>query len=140
MTYAMGTKGGSRTWLAAAAVTIAATAMIVPAPVVGASPPANRGVNCRLFADDPYWDGAGHVVATGGRIGCGSIRTVTVVLRQDRPWLPDRTLASDTDTRAVVILDAKKYCAGGDDDMKVFTETRTNTGGKVQSGRLLTTC
>jgi hypothetical protein len=28
----------------------------------------------------------------------------------------------------------------GDDDMKVYTEARSDTGGKLQSGRLLTTC
>lgn len=124
--------------LVASALTLAVPGMHAHAasasPTIAAQPP------CQLFADDPYWDGGGYLVGTGGRIYCSSIRTVTVLLRQDRPWWPDRTLAEVTKTGSVVILDAKKYCAGGDNDMKVFTETRTNTGGKIQSGRILTTC
>ncbi len=116
----------------ALAVTLAT--QVAPMPSASAS-------DCRLFADDPFWDGNGYMVGSGGRVGCVSTtRTVTVLLRQDVPWWPDRTLAEVTKTGMTVLLDAKKYCAGGDDDMWVFTETRTNTGGKVQSGRILTTC
>lgn len=105
-----------------------------PVPAAAAAPP------CQLFADVPFWDGGGNLVGVGGRIYCSSIRTVTVLLRQDRPWWPDRTLAtSPSRTGTTVILEARRYCTGNS-DMKVYTETRTNTGGKVQSGRLLTSC
>jgi hypothetical protein len=125
-----------RIWLrtGAALSLIAAAAAATPS-----LPDSSAGSSCRLFADDPVWDG-GYLVGVGGRIGCTSIRTVTVRLRQDRPWRPDRTLAeSSPKTGSTVILEARRYCTGNT-DMKVFTETLTNTGGKTQSGRLLTSC
>jgi len=120
--------------------TVAALALVGAAVAVGAPtlPDSTAASDCRLFADDPVWD-SGDLVGVGGRIGCTSIRTVTVRLRQDRPWWPDRTLAYDTETDSHVILEARHDCTGNT-DMKVFTETLTNTGGKTQSGRLLTAC
>jgi hypothetical protein len=105
---------------------------------IDAPAPASAQPPCQLFADTPFWDG-GYLVGSGGRINCGSTRTVTVLLRRDRPWLPDVTLAEVTKTGTTVFLAARRYCTGNT-DMKVYTETRTNTGGKVQSGRLLTSC
>ena len=46
---------------------------------------------CELYALQPVVDG-NTVIGRGGRQGCTSIRTVTVVLRQDIAWAPDRTL------------------------------------------------
>ncbi len=119
----------------AAALTLVGAAVAAAAPIV---PDSSAGSDCRLFADGPVWD-SGDLVGVGGRIGCASTRTVTVRLRQDRPWLPDRTLAEVTKTGSNVTLEARHHCTGNT-DMKVFTETRTNTGGNTQSGRLLTTC
>jgi hypothetical protein len=117
--------------LAIAFMLILAT-IAVPAPA-SAQPP------CQLFADDPFWDGSGNLVGGGGRINCSGTRTVTVLLRRDRPWLPDVTLAEVSKTGTIVFLAARHYCTRNT-DMKVYTETRTSAGGKVQSGRLLTSC
>ena len=122
---------------------IAAIASIVVAAGVaaGAVAPAHgsSAATCRLYADVPVWESSTVLAGEGARFSCTTSRTVTVLLRQDRPWLPDRTLAEVSKTGRIVFLTARRHCTSGD-AMKVYTETRTNTGGKVQSGRLLTAC
>jgi hypothetical protein len=93
---------------------------------------------CQLWAEVPIWDGD-YLVGVGARVNCSGTRTLTVVLRQDRPWLPDRTLAEETKTGTNLYLAARHHCTGWK-PMKVFTEIRTSAGGKAQSGRLLTWC
>jgi len=62
-----------------------------------------------------------------------------VRLRQDRPWQPDRTLAEKTSSDGFVNLQVTYVC-DDDDEMKIFTETLTSDGDKVQSPRLYTYC
>ena len=111
---------------------------VAPAALLTSAADASSS-SCRLYADTPIWESASVLAGEGGRLGCASTRTVTVRLRQDRPWWPDRTLAQVSKTGVNVILVARAYCTG-DSDMKVFTETLNGTGGKVQSGRLLVSC
>ena len=118
--------------VALALTTVAPAAMLTSAADASSS-------SCRLYADTPIWESSSVLAGEGGRLGCASTRTVTVRLRQDRPWWPDRTLAQVSKTGVNVILVARAYCTG-DSDMKVFTETLNGTGGKVQSGRLLVSC
>ena len=74
------------------------------------------------------------LAAEGGRINCSTTRTVTLRIRQDRPWWPDRTLATSAPkTGTNVFLVVREHCTGNS-DMKVFAEVLTNTGGKMQSG------
>jgi hypothetical protein len=90
--------------------------------------------SCVLFAEKPTLN-IPSVAGTGGREGCVSTRTVTVRLREDRRWWPDRTLVEKTATGSNVLLTAAKSCVG-EQGKQLYTETRTNTGGKVQSPRV----
>jgi hypothetical protein len=118
--------------LALALTTIAPTAVLTAAADASST-------SCYLYADTPTWESYSVLAGEGGRLGCSTTRTVTVRLRQDRPWWPDRTLAEVSKTGTNVILVARRYCTGNS-DMKVFTETLNGTGGKVQSGRVLVSC
>lgn len=110
------------------------------------SPPPPPGPPCRLFVEQPtdtWFPGQVQNVITGwgGREGGCSSETsrVTVRLRQDRPWWPDRTLAQETSSSAFVSLEVRYLC-DDNNEMKIFTETLTSSGQKVQSPRLYTYC
>jgi hypothetical protein len=118
---------------------VIALALTTVAPAVVLASAAEAGASCMLYADTPVWESATVLAGEGGRLNCGSTRTVTVRLRQDLPLWPDRTLAQVSKTGTNVILVARKYCTGNT-DMRVFTETLNGTGGKVQSGRVLVSC
>lgn len=104
---------------------------------------------CQLYVEQPtdtwYFPGQldpNIITGGGGRDtgACGSEdSTVTVRLRQDRPWQPDRTLAEKTSSDGFVNLQVTYVC-DDDDEMKIFTETLTSDGDKVQSPRLYTYC
>jgi hypothetical protein len=126
----------TRSRMFAGAIALALTT-VAPAAVLASA--AEAGASCSLYADAPTWESYSVLAGEGGRINCGSTRTVTVRLRQDRPWWPDRTLAEVSKTGTNVILVARRYCTRNT-DMKVFTETLNGTGGKVQSGRVLVSC
>ena len=114
-------------------------ASVIPAaaPVAAAGAAAPP---CQLWVDAPYWESSDVLAAEGGRINCSSTRTVTLRIRQDRPWWPDRTLATSAPkTGTNVFLVVRAHCKGNS-DMKVFAEVLTNTGGKMQSGRVLVNC
>jgi hypothetical protein len=121
--------------------TIALAALTPSAGVAGAvvSAADSSMAGCRLAADAPAWESYSVLAGEGGRINCITPRTVTVLLRQDRPWLPDRTLAQVRRTGTHVEIVVRRHCTGNA-HMKIYTETRTNTGGKVQSGRLHAWC
>lgn len=116
-----------------------------PPPPPGPPPPPP----CQLYVEQPtdtwYFPGQldpNIITGWGGRIqgACGSeTSTVTVRLRQDKPGWLDRTLAQETSSDGFVDLQVTYVC---DDDnaMKIFTETLTSSGQKVQSPRLYTYC
>ena len=100
---------------------------------------ATSSSSCELYALQPVVDG-NTVIGRGGRQGCTSIRTVTVVLRQDIAWAPDRTLDTAQKRGDNVHLTVSHMCEGHTGGMRVFVETRNGTGGKVQSPRTTFDC
>lgn len=79
-------------------------------------------------------DGQGSIVALGNVFCQESVRA-EILLRHDRSWWPDRTLARSEETGTTLRLSAIYRCNQGPG--KVYTEIRiqTSPGGKQQSGR-----
>ena len=69
---------------ALALTTVAPTAVLTSAAGASSS-------SCYLYADTPTWESYSVLAGEGGRLGCSTTRTVTVLLRQDRPWWPAAT-------------------------------------------------
>jgi hypothetical protein len=127
--------------LASAFVTAPVAGAIITDPTTGSGGSGSGGSGsgsssetCTLFAGQPIVSGD-IVYGYGGREGCTTVRTVTVLLRQDISFWPDRTLDIDSDTDDNLTLTVAESCAGHKGGMRVFIETRTNTGGKFQSPR-----
>ena len=128
-----------RATLAAAALVV--SSLLATMPVAGAivvsdadESATTSSSSCELYALQPVVDG-NTVIGRGGRQGCTSVRTVTVLLRQDIAWWPDRTLDTAQKTGDNVHLTVSHMCEGHTGAMRVFVETRNGTGGKVQSAR-----
>jgi hypothetical protein len=121
----------------------------VPPPSCQEPPPPPPGSPpCQLFVEQPtdtYFPGQlepNIITGGGGRLegACGSqTSTVTVRLRQDKPWQLDRTLAQETSSDGFVNLTVTYVC-DDHDAMKIFTETLTSSGQKLRSPTLYTYC
>jgi hypothetical protein len=130
-----------RTRRRAARVVVALAACIAPVFVVPAASADELASSCQLYALTPFED-SGTLVGVGGRSGCVSTyRDVTVRIREDISFWPDRTVAEKTVQNAlnVEITVAWEDCPFGDGG-DFFVETLNGTGGKVQSQRFDFTC
>lgn len=120
----------------AAAGAVAAT--VLAAPPASATPLPTS--DCHLFAETPVLS-TGYVYGVGGRAGCVSTyRTVTVRIRKDIAFWPDKTLAEVTEPNVLNIRLAAIWDCYTGESATVFTETLNNTGGKVQSSRTWIYC
>jgi hypothetical protein len=93
---------------------------------------------CTLQAYQPYWS-SGYLFGSGSWSGCPANASITVVLRQDIAWWPDRTLASGKKTGAGGTIGLSYPCGTDYDPIKVFIETRYGSR-KVQSARAIVPC
>lgn len=106
----------------------------------GATDPvaANALAGCTLFAEQPYW-AAGAIYGAASWSGCPASAGITVVLRHDRSWWPDRTLASRSGSGSFGSIQVSYPCGTDFDPIKVFIEIRYG-GAKVQSPRAVLPC
>lgn len=116
------------------------TALGLAAGLVAApSAAADELPGCVIWADAPVEDN-GHIRGTAHRERCAQDRTVTVRIREDISWLPDRTVEERT-WQGVVNDD---FTVGWDcpegRSGKFFTEILTNAGGKSSSSRRVLHC
>jgi len=128
----------AKRWTAVAAVAVAvASLVLVPASAAHAETPG-----CAAFAQAPEYIFEQNLLwAAGGRNGCSEIADVEVLIREDIPFWPDRTLTSGWGqglANPIVRVDAPCSPFGG--PIKVYTETRTSQGQKVQSARWWAPC
>ncbi|MGH2720076.1 MAG: hypothetical protein ACRDJO_00560 [Actinomycetota bacterium] len=119
------------------AATVLATAAGVLQPGPGAAA-TTRAAGCALYSERPEWVNA-TILGRGSWYNCPSGTSVNVVLRQDRSWWPDRTLASRWGSGSSGSLLATYFCGNDFDPIKVFVETRA-AGRKVQSERAILPC
>jgi hypothetical protein len=124
-----------------ATIALAALGTVTAGLLVGPTAAAQPEIQaCHLFAEPPVLD-AGVVYGIGGRAECVSTRRdVTVRLREDRSFWPDRTLGQETEPDALNVTLTAVWDCEGHESATVFTETLTNTGGKTQSARRGITC
>jgi hypothetical protein len=121
----------------AALLSVAAAGLAIPSAVAIPSH-SSAATTCHLYAEQPYWTNA-TISGQGSWSGCAASTTVTVVLRQDRPWWPDRTLASRLGTGATGARQVSYPCGLDFDPIKVFIEVRQGSN-KVQSPRATLPC
>lgn len=93
---------------------------------------------CTLYAAQPYWS-SGYLFGGGSWSGCPANASITVVLRQDISWWPDRTLASGSKSGSSGWIDLSYPCGTDFDPIKVFVETRYGSK-KVPSARSIVPC
>jgi hypothetical protein len=93
---------------------------------------------CTLYAEQPYWS-TGAIYGFGSWNGCPASAGVTVVLRHDRSWWPDRTLASGSGSGPYGGVAVSYPCGTDYDPIKVFIEVRYGSM-KVQSPRATLPC
>jgi hypothetical protein len=115
--------------LAAALVAVVAAGGLVASEASAAEHP-----NCAIWAEAPVVD-YGTVYGLGVRSDCVQSRTITVSIREDRAFWPDRTLASTTKTGVVNANIHVAWRCSGFQDKRVFTEIKTSAGGSAQSNR-----
>jgi hypothetical protein len=105
-------------------------------------------MSCELTTSRPDMIGEGdslRMIGKGGRSCEGPLppkERVRVLLRQDRRWIPDRTLADKEGTAEgfEFELTVLYRCSRGE-TKKVYVETRNlTTGRKAQSPRVVITC
>ncbi|MGH2690509.1 MAG: hypothetical protein ACRDKW_17130 [Actinomycetota bacterium] len=123
--------------VAGLAVAVLATA----AAVLQASPGAastGYAAGCTLWSERPEWVNA-TILGRGSWYNCPSGTGVTVVLRHDRSWWPDGTLASRSGNGSSGSLLTSYPCGTDFDPIKVFVETQA-AGRKVQSERAILPC
>ena len=123
------------------AVGLAVTMLATAASVLQASPGAAavpQAAGCTLWSERPEWVNA-TILGRGSWYNCPSGTSVTVVLRHDRSWWPDRTLASRSGSGSSGSLLTAYACGTDFDPIKVFVETRA-VGRKVQSERAILPC
>lgn len=93
---------------------------------------------CQLNAWTPGHNfSTGNAWGQGGRSGCSNATGVTVLLREDKRSMPDRTLAEGyqrgTAIKFTVYGKITKSNKGG----TFYTETRSSTGAQRQSARVI---
>jgi hypothetical protein len=93
---------------------------------------------CTLYAEKPYWS-TGAIFGFGSWNGCPTSAGVTVVLRHDRSFWPDRTLASRSGSGPYGGVAVSYPCGTDYDPIKVFIEVRYGSQ-KVQSARATLPC
>ena len=108
-----------------------------PVPAAVSSAPALAAV-CSLYAERPEYIGAA-INGWGHWSGCPTSAKVSIVLRQDRSWWPDRTLASTSGSGSFGSRVVAYACGTDFDPIKVFVEVRYN-GQKAQSPRAVLPC
>jgi hypothetical protein len=119
----------------AAAVFATASIAMTTAPAAAAPAPA---ATCQLFAAQPVYQNVSILVG-GSWSGCPAGTRITVVLREDVSFWPDRTLRSSTGSGASGSLPLAYPCGNQFDPIKVFTETRLGDR-HVQSPRSVLPC
>jgi hypothetical protein len=133
-----------RTLTAALALLLAALTMsAAPAAATDGGDAVGAVSHCSPYVSAPEGTWGQYVSGTGG-VTCSTVTTlrITVRVRQDRKWRPDRTLASTTETRTgnFFQLTASRQCSGVQ-GMRLFTETIVDTlDQKVQSSRVSFYC
>jgi hypothetical protein len=115
----------------------AAVALAIAVGAVLATAPATQAATCTLYAEQPYYNGA--INGWGHWWNCPSTAKVTIVLRQDIRWWPDRTLDSDVGYGGSGSLLVGRACGNHFDPIKVFVEVRYGSQ-KVQSPRAILPC
>lgn len=93
---------------------------------------------CQLYPSPPEWYAAS-IFGSGWWFDCAAGSTVTVLLRQDRPWWPDRTLRSSSGSGSSGGIDLSYPCLTDFDPIRVYIEVR-NGSQKVQSPRVIVPC
>ncbi len=121
----------------AAAAALATLALAPVAGAIGDAPVASAAPACRLYAEQPTYNGS--INGTGSWSNCPANATVTVVLRNDRSWWPDQTLASRSGTGSFGSRTTVYACGNHFDPIKVFVEVRYGSQ-KVQSPRSILPC
>ena len=99
---------------------------------------ARPAAACSLYAERPEYIGAA-INGWGHWSGCPTSAKVSIVLRQDRSWWPDRTLASTSGSGSFGSRVVAYACGNDFDPIKVFVEVRYN-GQKAQSPRAVLPC
>jgi hypothetical protein len=127
--YMQVTRGSRPARLAVAVVAVVAAGGLVAAEASAAEHP-----DCAIWAVAPVVD-YGAVYGVGVRSDCVQSRTITVSLREDRTFWPDRTLASTTKTGVVNANIHVAWSCAGHQGKWVFTEIKTSAGGSAQSTR-----
>jgi hypothetical protein len=116
---------------AAIALVVAISVLTVSSPVPAAA------ATCSLWAEQPYYNGA--INGWGHFYGCPSGAKITVVLRQDRRWWPDKTLDTKYGYGPAGSVLTWRACGNDFDPIKVFVEVRYGSQ-KVQSARAILPC
>ncbi|WP_433929452.1 hypothetical protein AB3662_37605 [Sorangium cellulosum] len=93
---------------------------------------------CQLYAGQPYWL-PGAIYSDSWWSDCPASASITVVLRHDRWWWPDRTLASRSGRGSFGSIQLSYPCGTDFNPIKVFTEVRYRSQ-KVQSPRAILPC
>jgi hypothetical protein len=106
-----------------------------PSDGVMASPAA--APRCKLFAEQPVYNGS--INGRGSWSDCPTTARVTVLLRSDKRWWPDSTLASMIGTGSSGSLLTVRACGNSFEPIKAYVEVRFN-GQKVQSARAILPC
>jgi hypothetical protein len=113
---------------------VALVAVVAAGGLVATEASAAEHPNCAIWAVAPVLD-SGAVYGVGVRSDCVQSRTITVSLREDRTFWPDRTLASTTKTDVVNANIHVNWSCSGHQSKRVFTEIKTSAGGSAQSTR-----
>ena len=122
--------------IALAAVAVAALG-VAPATALETATSTAATPQCSLYAEQPEYNGS--INGWGHWSNCPSSAKVTVVLRQDRKWWPDKTLTSASGTGSHGSRLLVYGCGNHFDPIKVFVETRYGDK-KVQSPRSVLPC
>ena len=119
------------------ALRAAVAVMLALAALTAATPGRADAASCTLYAEQPYYNGA--INGWGHWYGCPSTAKVTVVLRQDRRWWPDKTLDDAVGYGSNGSAFVGYACGNRFDPIKVFVEVRYGSQ-KVQSARSILPC
>lgn len=120
-----------------AAVAIGMAALVLPAQSASADP----SPTCQLLAgipvasDSPTGPG-GQALGSGARASqCIDTATLTVQLREDISFWPDKTLKIKSQSGRDIFIELLWECPRNGAGVNVFTETHSSLGGTVQSRR-----
>lgn len=122
----------------ASVIVMAITGILMPAPAPAEAASTAALPDCQLFAEPPEFINAS-ITGMGSWAGCSASTSITVVLRHDRSWWPDRTLASKSGTGGAGSLTVAYPCGNDFEPIKVFIETRRGST-HVQSERRVLPC